>query len=152
MLLGLQLPPQCSQYMTMSSSTRKFSYFNNDEYQCDFKSSTNSHREDWSGPGWYRVMGGAGTQLSTHVFTNGTGGYCKTTIGGWITGGHLQSTTPGQIVNRTIKFDRPGYDYTGHDYTRHNHDISVTNCDGFFVYNLPGIDVSDVCGIRYCTQ
>ena len=131
----------------MSSSTRKFSYFNSDrnEWQCDkipttpFKSG-----EDWSGPGWYRVMGGAGTQLSTHVFTNRTDGYCKTAIGGWITGGHLQSTTPGQIVNRTIKFDRPGYDDTGF-----NHDISVTNCDGFFVYDLPGINW---CNFRYCTQ
>ena len=117
MLLGLQLPPQCSQYMTMSSSTRKFSYYNNDERQCDKSSAISSREdfssEDWSGPGWYRVMGGAGTQLSTHAFTNGTLGYCKTNRGGWITGGHLQSTTPGQIVNRTIKFDRPGYSYTG---------------------------------------
>merc|ERR1712008_555083 len=118
--------PQCSQYMTMSSSTRKFSYFNSDEVrQCDVSPEVIfSKGEDWSGPGWYRVMGGAGTQLSTHAFTNGTTGYCKTYIGGWITGGHLQSTTAGQIVNRTIRFDRPGYDYTNR-----NHDISVTNCD-----------------------
>ena len=129
--------------MTMSSSTRKFSYFNDDERQCDSSRSTNSNREDWSGPGWYRVMGGAGTQLSTHAFTNLTYGYCKTNGGGWITGGHLQSTTPGQIVNRTIKFDRPGYEYTGN-----NHDISVTNCDGFFVYDLLGM----ACSFRYCTQ
>ena len=130
--------------MTISSSTRKFSYFNSDDlyWKCD-SGSTNSNG-DWSGPGWYRVMGGAGTQLSTHAFTNLTRGYCETGIGGWITGGHLQSTTPGQIVNRTIKFDRPGYDYTGR-----NHDISVTNCDGFFVYNLPGIGT---CNWRYCTQ
>ena len=130
--------------MTMISSARKFSYFHNDERECDRAPSTNSNREDWSGPGWYRVTGGAGTQLSTHVFTNRTDGYCKTAIGGWITGGHLQSTTPGQIVNRTIKFDRPGYDDTGF-----NHDISVTNCDGFFVYDLPGINW---CNFRYCTQ
>ena len=147
MLLGLQLPLQCSQYMTMSSSTRKFDYFNTD-YQCD-KSSTISNREDWpsedwSGPGWYRVMGGAGTQLSTHAFTNRTDGFCKTIIGGWITGGNLQSTTPGQIVSRTIKFDRPGWSRTDI-----NHDISVTNCDGFFVYNLPGVGG---CSLRYCTQ
>ena len=129
--------------MTMSSSTRKFDYFNRDELQCD-SISTNSRGEDWSGPGWYRVMGGAGTQLSTHAFTNRTDGYCKTAIGGWITGGHLQSTTPGQIVKGTIEFDRPGWNYT-----RDNHDISVTNCDGFFVYDLPGIDN---CNKRYCTQ
>ena len=144
MLLGLQLPPQCSQYMNMSSSTRKFSYFNSDETrECDRTTDTKSI-EDWSGPGWYRVMGGAGTQLSTHVFTNYTRGYCKTGVGGWISGGHLQSTTHGQIVNRTIKFDRPEWDYT-----EYNHDISVTNCDGFFVYNLPGINA---CDFRYCTQ
>ena len=129
--------------MTMSSSTRKFNYFKYNERQCDFSLSDFSS-EDWSGPGWYRVMGGAGTQLNTHAFTNGTQGYCNTQIGGWITGGHLQSTTPGQIVNRTIKFDRPGYDYP-----QLNHDISVTNCDGFFVYNLPGIGG---CDLRYCTQ
>ena len=143
MLLGLQLPPQCSQYMTMSSSTRKFSYFNRDKPQCDSITFSNPSREDWSGPGWYRVIGGAGTQLSSHAFTDATYGYCKTYLGVWITGGHLQSTTPGQIVNRTIKFDRPGLDYTGY-----NHDISVTNCDGFFVYDLPGMD----CNLRYCTQ
>ena len=128
----------------MSSSTRKFSYFNSDGLQCD-KSSTNSNREDWSGPGWYRVIGGAGTQISTHAFTNRTDGYCKTAIGGWITGGHLQSTTAGQTVKRTVKFDRPGW----RTVTKHNHDISVTNCDGFFVYDLPGIDR---CNFRYCTQ
>ena len=143
MLLGLQLPPQCSQYMNMSSSTRKFSYLKTEKVQCD-RNSINSNREDWSGPGWYRVMGGAGTQLSTHAFTNWTRGYCKTAVGGWITGGNLQSTTPGQIVSRTIKFDRPGWSRTDI-----NHDISVTNCDGFFVYNLPGIDI---CNSRYCTQ
>ena len=147
MLLGLQLPPQCSQYMTMSSSTRKFSYFNEfnrDEPQCDSSSTNQRYREDWSGPGWYRVIGGAGTQLSSHAFSNRTDGYCKTHVGGWITGGNLQSTTPGQIVNRTIKFDRPGYSWTSD-----NHDISVTNCDGFFVYDLPGMGD---CNFRYCTQ
>ena len=87
----------------MSSSTRKFDYFNNDDSNdCDRSTChPNDKREDWSGPGWYRVMGGAGTQLSTHAFTNSTRGYCETAFGGWITGGHLQSTTPGQIVNRT---------------------------------------------------
>ena len=129
--------------MTMSSSTRKFSYFNDDERQCD-ASHTNSNREDWSGPGWYRVMGGAGTQLSTHAFTNRTQGYCKTGVGGWITGGNLHSTAPGQIVTRTIRFDRPGWSDTSD-----NHDISVTNCDGFFVYDLPGMSR---CPLRYCTQ
>ena len=130
----------------MSSSTRKFSYFNSDydEQQCDRSTSTNSNREDWSGPGWYRVMGGAGTQLSTHVFRNHKPGYCKTNHGSWISGGHLQSTTPGQIVNRTIRFDRSGFSDTFY-----NHDISVTNCDRFFVYNLTG---TGHCNFRYCTQ
>ena len=127
----------------MSSSTRKFSYFNNKKVQCD-KNSVNPNREDWSGPGWYRVMGGAGTQLCSHAFTNSTRGYCEIIVGGLITGGHLQSTTPGQIVNQTIKFYRPGWSYN--DY---NHEISVTNCDGFFVYDLPGINN---CALRYCTQ
>merc|ERR1712008_571546 len=79
----LQLPPQCSQYMTMSSSTRKFSYLSTDERQCDKNSAaylSDFSSEDWSGPGWYRVMGGAGTQLSTHAFTNATSGYCKTSL------------------------------------------------------------------------
>ena len=131
----------------MTSSKRKFNYLhsNRDEWQCDDKNFPNSgnSNEDWSGPGWYRVMGGAGTQLSSNAFTNRSRGYCQTSIGGWITGGNLQSTTVGQTVSRTIKFDRPGFEYT--DY---NHDISVTNCDGFFVYNLPGMR----CNFRYCTQ
>ena len=130
--------------MTMSSSTRKFDYVKNDDWQCDASYTHNSKREDWSGPGWYRVTGGAGTQLSSHAFTNRTDGYCKTDVGGWITGGNLQSTTPGQIVSRTIRFDRPGYDSPGA-----NFDISVTNCDGFFVYDLPDIGG---CSFRYCTQ
>ena len=102
--------------------------------QCDRKDSTNSSfsNEDWSGPGWYRVTGGAGSQLSTHAFTNSTFGYCKTSFGGWITEGHLQSSTAGQTVNRTVKFYRPGW----RTVAKHNHDISVTNCDGFFVPSL----------------
>ena len=44
--------------MTLTSSTRKFSYFDIDEVQCDRKDSTNSSfsNEDWSDPGWYRPV------------------------------------------------------------------------------------------------
>ena len=126
----------------MTSYKRKYTYKETGNWQCDRISSI-SH-DDWSGPGWYRVVGEAGTKLSTHAFTTyNNNGECNTNIGGWVSGGD-HPTTPHTTVTQEVIFNRSGWTFT----TR-NHNISITNCDGFFVYYLPG---TTGCMLRYCTQ
>ena len=128
----------------MSSPKRKFTYFQSGSTRyCDSSSGSSSEWSDWSGPAWYRVVGGAGTKLNTHVFPKLNYGECNSNRGGWIEGGH-PSIPAGVTVTRKIRFDRTGFTRTDL-----NHDIDITNCNGFFVYNLPGISS---CSLRYCTQ
>merc|ERR1712126_92398 len=51
-------PAQCYSYNELNSSTRKLT--STKSSYCD----GNHHRRDWKGTGWYRVTGGAGTQLA----------------------------------------------------------------------------------------
>ena len=135
---------QCreSEYKTMSSYKRKYTYDQNSNVQCDSSTDRGYSMDDWSGPSWYRVVGGAGTKLSTHAFTKVNNGECNTHYGGWVSGG--DHPTPYTTVTRRVRFNRPGFTYTSR-----NHDISITNCNGFFVYYLPG---TTTCRLRYCTQ
>ena len=122
----------------MTDSKRRFDHFGAGEQFCDYHQLPGPYKDyignDWDGPGWYRVVGGAGTQISEHVITTRRDGVCGTHVGGWITGGH--PSIPGENVVRKIQ-----------KYGSHN--VDVTNCDGYMVYNLKGFGS---CSYRYCTQ
>ena len=137
----------------MTSSKRKFDLgklIPAEQIQCDKipgRSDHNGTSSDWNGPGWYRVVGQAGTQLSEKSYDymtqkiNGIGMYpCNTAGGGWLTGGHPSNL--GDTVTRLACFNK---NCSGNRKTT----IEVTKCNGYFVYNLK--EVAD-CSRGYCTQ
>ena len=113
---------------------RKYEYVNAGKNYCDTKGSYQSI--DWDGAGWYRVTGQAGSQLSEHPYEWKSGssndGTCGTHYG----------TMPGETATREICYK---LDCT-HVF---NHEIEVTNCNGYYVYKLPEVRS---CAYRYCTQ
>ena len=114
------MPSQCQQYKTLSDSNRRYTHEEKHDFYCDYTRNYNTSQPkspDWDYSGWYRVVGGAGNQISEHSFKGlNRVGYCGTVAGGWMTGGH--PTTPGQTVTREINFR----------FFKNNHDVQVTNC------------------------
>ena len=143
------MPSQCRQYKNLTDSTRKYTYYTNGDWFCDYRRGysnlNNWPRGDWDYEGWYRVVGPAGSQLSEIELTDREVGICGAGGGGWMTGGH--PTRPGFTVTRRMNFSNSAWN-NGRPMCNMCHDIEVTNCDGYYVYNLPGIDYC----IRYCTQ
>ena len=146
------LPSQCANYKSLTDPSRRFDVIdsvvksNSSKSFCDKKIGNTSGRpasDDWVGESWYRIQGGAGTKLSEKVYdrNSGNAGACGTYIGSHMIGGHPNS--PGLSVTRSVYFG------SNSDINSNNHNIEVTNCNGFFVYKLVGI--AD-CSFRYCTQ
>ena len=95
---------------------------------------------DWMGPGWYRIVGQAGSQLYTQ--RTGKYGACGVHYGGWLSGGH-PSVSDGEVA-RTVYFD------SGTDDKKYPTSIKVINCNNeYFVYYLPEITG---CHLGYCTE
>ena len=147
------LPSQCHNYKQLSDSKRRFDLAKlvpNNQVSCDQLNAPSSYlgkSVDWQGPSWYRVTGQAGTKLSETSYDaygnklNGKNRYaCNTHHGGWLVGGHPNN---------------PGLSKTGHIcfLTSCNGqdkvEIDVTNCNGYFVYNLRDVGY---CQSGYCTQ
>ena len=145
------LPSQCVNYQSLTDPSRRFDFIDpavqssvNNAF-CDNLSSSRPVSVDWAGASWYRIEGGAGTQLSEHGYDwvccgSGNDGTCGTHYGSHMIGGH--PSLRGETVNRDICFGLSCTNARGHT-------IEVTNCDGFFVYNLVGVTS---CSYRYCTQ
>merc|ERR1712223_2264400 len=144
-----KLPSQCHNYKSLTDSKRRYdftdasaellNYFCQQcRYFCDLNGKSYTS-EDWDGPGWYRITGQAGTQLSEN-FSNWKRNHCGTYNSGHMLGGHPQ---PRQTVTREVCF-RP-------DCSKlyENLQIEVTNCVGYYVYNLKEMAA---CHRRYCTQ
>ena len=148
--IALPLPSQCLQHKSLTDSKRKYNSKDTSKIFCD-KNSAKETSSDWSGPGWYKVTGQAGTQLSEHSYRNAYyhgpnknswDGTCSTHHGGVLQGGH--PSTPGQTVSRTVCFREGSYCKASEKY-----EIEVTNCLTYYVYNLKTVNY---CHLRYCTQ
>ena len=151
-ILAIAMPPQCSNYKSLTDPSRRFDFIDStvksdsSKAFCDKKNGYTHKRptsDDWVGGSWYRIQGGAGTKLSEKVYDRNSenAGACGTYIGSHMIGGH--PNLPGQSVTRSVHFGlKSNYHYN-------NHDIEVTNCNGFFVYKLVGMTN---CYFRYCTQ
>ena len=144
LFLTVAVPSQCYDYKTLSSSKRRFD-LRKLVSEADVKCDGNDGRKnpDWNGPGWYRVVGQAGTKLSeTPYYVNdGNRGYaCNTYYGGWLTGGHPSSI--GETVARTVCH------HTKYCRSLEKTSIEVTKCNGYYVYNLK----EKKCRRGYCTQ
>jgi len=138
-----QFADQCFNYNELDSPYRNFKmrrvYKCSNGYCCDQESHSRAPL-DWKGPGWYRVVGEAGSQLMTQG--NGEAWTCGTHVHGWLSGGH-PAAGEGEVY-RTVYFD------DGTNDRRNPTNIKVVNCnDEFFVYYLPDVPG---CNRGYCTE
>ena len=142
------LPFQCENYKSLTDPSRRFDFIDSSKIFCDKKigiTRSTPASDDWVGESWYRIQGGAGSKLSEKGYDwvrgSANDGTCGTHYGSHMTGGH--PNLPGQSVTRSVHFGLKS------DYHAKNHNIEVTNCNGFFVYKLVG---TTLCNSRYCTQ
>jgi len=103
------------------------------------RTSASNNSPDWKGPGWYRVVAPAGTKI-----LSGDPGYqhCNTDDPGYIYSGRYP-TTPGQSTTLTVCYN------AGYGGSYHRDTITVTLCNGFYVYKLTNPKNTDD---RYCTE
>eukprot|EP00088_Acartia_fossae_P069992 TRINITY_DN9256_c0_g1_i1.p1 TRINITY_DN9256_c0_g1~~TRINITY_DN9256_c0_g1_i1.p1 ORF type:complete len:187 (-),score=0.28 TRINITY_DN9256_c0_g1_i1:176-736(-) len=92
---------------------------------------------DWKGPGWYRFIGPSGTRMPE---SSPEENHCGTFIPGWVAG--LHPTTPGETKDVTVCFHK------GKVGCEDKVNAKITNCNGYFVYNLPDTPEKDQ---RYCS-
>ena len=124
----VSLPNQCTSYTTNTDSTRNVA------------SGTGSLCDNTLVAGWYRFIGGAGTQLAAaYVNIN----KCSTSATGSYNGS--MPSTAGTTTYGTLCLNNNGYLCSG---TGSGATIAVTNCNGYYVYFLSPILN---CNSRYCT-
>ena len=143
-------PNQCVEYMVLDDPDRSV---NNEDCDCvcvvgicscdecyvDRSANINDRSSDWQGSGYYRIMSSAGNRLPESA-----PGYkhCGTVYPGYLRGEHPQDIYAEKEM--LVYFSRDGMDYCNYEQAN----ITVTNCNGFFVYWLP--DTSPRCYFRYC--
>lgn len=121
-------PPQCFKYMTITDKTRRTTHSH--ATTCDkgfFKEKLT----------WVRFLGDAGTRLAPGPLD---GFRCSTQGTGWYKGSY--PTSIGATVTGTVCFGWP------RNTCQWKTEISVTECDGFYVFGLPP---PPACYLRYCT-
>ena len=92
---------------------------------------------DWKGPGWYRLIGAAGTSIPEMAYG---ANHCGTLYPGWMRGVH--PSIPGDTVVAEVCF------HGGvHGDCRYPVNIIVTNCGDYYLYELPE---TPYCDMRYC--
>ena len=124
----------CLDYKELNSPTRKSTYSSASRTYCD----NSAHSRDWKGTGWYRVTGGAGTQLADTLVPVR---HCGSHRTGSLTGGH-PSVGQGEVT-RTVNFNWNG------NPADNKRTIRVINCGPYFVYYL--VTVAG-CYDSYCTE
>ncbi len=124
------LPSQCSNYTMNTDGTRNAAYGNGSS--CDTTIFTSS-------PIWVRFSGAAGTLLANCPVE---APYCSTNAPGWYSG--IYPSTAGDTTNGTVCYARP----TPATTCTYSNSISVTNCNGYYVFALIA---PPVCNLRYCT-
>ena len=135
-------PNQCAEYMVLDYADRSVTYggcgvSSGYECYCD-NNDLNVTISDWQGPGYYRILSSAGTRLPESSPEDRVH-HCGTIYPGWLRGEHPQDLFAEKEM--TVCFNG--------DYNNCNIEanITVTKCDGFFVYWLPN---TPGCFLRYC--
>ena len=117
----------------------------------DCRGEWNGGRRDWKGPGWYRIVGDAGSKLfEAPVKPN----HCGTRSPGWLYGGH-PTASEGEVVrfvNFVMYFNYKGSTWGSDAYQSAS--IKVINCNNeYFLYYLIGIEYGHwTVGGGYCTE
>jgi len=138
-------PDHCVEYMVLDQADRSVNNEDcvpgGDECYCDKIDCAGDTSSDWQGPGYYRIMSSAGNRLPE----SDPGHYqCGTVYPGYLKGEHPQDI---YAEKEMIVCFNVGFGY-GCDLNHSN--ITVTNCDGFFVYWLPDTPSTTYSRLRYC--
>ena len=132
------MPQQCQSYEVLDEADRNIKSGGENGYYCDNDSHwVNYDHGDFKGPGWYRMMTPAGTKIPEVAPPSF---HCGTGATGWLNGAHPDGL--GQTVSREVCFNYAG------DKCFEKTTIKVTNCGGFYVYELPRTP----CPFRYCAE
>jgi len=126
------LPSECSSYTLITDGTRHVSYFNTSISLCDNVSPFSITAT------WFRFSGAAGTLIASCAMPSY---HCGTFTPGYYTG--LHPSTAGATLTGTMCFKNslsPSCYFSN--------TISVTNCNGYYVYDLTQVPS---CDARYCT-
>jgi cysteine-rich repeat protein len=103
---------------------------------CDRQDAANP--QGWSGPGWYRFSGAAGTQMSENAIGPES---CSSYGPGWLNGVH--PVLGEGIVDRQVCFTWKD------ENCFYNTQIQVVSCTEFHLYYLPD---APECDLRYCGE
>lgn len=124
------LPTQCSSYVLNTDVTRLASYGVVITGGCDVTLFTNAT--------WMRFSAGGATRLAS---TPPQTYRCATSSTGWYTGTH--PSTVGSTTTGIVCF------VWSNNICNWNSVISITNCNGFYVYLLVA---PSQCALRYCIE
>ena len=128
--------PQCYEHYLLSENSRRSDFSNPDGFGPFSDCDCSNKSPMWRGNGFYRFVEPAGTQMSEVS----PGKYnCGTKAAGWLNGKH--PTELGLEVQMEACFDWDS------DVCNWKENITVTHCNGFYVYFL-----KEVIGsyLRYC--
>ena len=162
----------CQEYNILDESSRNKNYVDNAIYYCDQEYdlkhgelNPHLHLTSWKGPGWYRFMEPAGTQLIEYEHITGQG-QCSAMLQVYLVGDH-NSIQMGEIVDREVcMFNSNIFNQNGNAcvdpyyayYPYHTINIKIKKCEEhkwigehvwlpFYVYELPDVPI---CVVRYC--
>ena len=129
---------QCINHKTLNDTSRHYTQpYGNGE--CD-RIGDSDKSPQWSGDGWYRFTGAAGTKMATKKEVT-TWKMCGTYGAGHLDTNAHPDLADGQSQDQKVCF----YGYTGQ--CHHSHTVTIQKCDGFYIYKLPN---TPYCHYRYC--
>ncbi|CAF3969721.1 unnamed protein product, partial [Adineta steineri] len=126
---SVALPAQCFSYTSITDATRLATYAGSGSV-CDQSTFSTT-------PVWVRFSGAGGTMLVNYYPSIYR---CHTDAPGWYTG---SLPAVGSTVSGTVCYYWSGYTCNW------SNSVSVTNCNGYYVYALIR---PPVCNLRYCTM
>ena len=133
---GVNYPSQCRDYKTLSEASRHYTQPTND--YCDL-TPYGDMSPQWSGDGWYRFTGAAGTKMATKREVT-KGSICGTAAAGHLDTYAHPDLADGQSQDQKVCF------YWGRQCSWST-TATIQKCNGFYVYKLPN---TPECYLRYC--
>ena len=133
-------PNQCVEYMVLDDAKRSVN--NGYDLYCDTVDTDYRPSSDWQGPGYYRIMSSAGNRLPESAPKSY---HCGTNLPGWMRGEHHQEIYEEKKMTACFALNNNAFpdEYN----CMYQANITVTNCNGFYVYKLPD---TPYCDLRYC--
>ena len=122
------------QNLTRADRNRSFNDGNGNVEFCE----RSRNDGEYTGPGWYRFSGAAGTRIPT---TRPNYYDCGTDAPGWINGSN--PAVGDGVVTRQVCY------YWSGNSCRWSNNIRMANCGGFYLYELQD---TPVCALRYCGE